>query len=119
MQVRKLQKHAAQQVTKLKSQLKVHLKKHPMAAKYAKEPYLTWILYGITAITVTTTWALGAAVLGELSLWTLSLSPSGQRCSMRHGCKALHGVSVHGSVIVASLRLLIRICSWLCQDVEA
>ena len=60
-------------MTKLKAQLKVHLKKHPLAAKYAKEPYLTWILYSITAITGTTTWALSAAVLGKLSLWTLDL----------------------------------------------
>ena len=66
--MRKLKKQAAQQVTNVKAQLKVYLKKHPLAAKYAKEPYLTWVLYGITAVTVTSTWALGAAVLGVLSL---------------------------------------------------
>lgn len=62
--MRKLQKQAAEQVNKVKAQLKVYLKKHPLATKYAKEPYLTWLLYGITAITVTSTWVLGAAVLG-------------------------------------------------------
>ena len=65
--MRKLQKQAAQQVTNVKAQLKAYLKKHPLAAKYAKEPYLTWVLYGITAITVTSTWALGAALLGALA----------------------------------------------------
>ena len=63
-QVQKLQKQAAEQVDNVKTQLKTYLKKHPLAAKYAKEPYLTWVLYGITAITVTSTWALGAVVLG-------------------------------------------------------
>lgn len=66
-QVKELQKQTAQQVAKVKAQLKVYLKKHPLAAKYAREPFLTWILYGITAVTVTSTWALGAAVLGTLA----------------------------------------------------
>ena len=56
---------ATEQVAKLKAQLKVYLKKHPMIAKYAKEPYLTWVLYGITALTVTLTWAGGAAIMGK------------------------------------------------------
>lgn len=63
--MRKVQKLATEQAAKLKAQLKVYLKKHPIIAKYAKEPYLTWILYGITALTVTLTWAGGAAVMGE------------------------------------------------------
>ena len=70
--MKKLQKQAAQQVANVKAQLKVYLKKHPLAAKYAKEPFLTWILYGITAVTVTSTWALGAAVLGVLASPDLS-----------------------------------------------
>lgn len=72
-QVRKLQTQAADQVKKVKAQLKLYLKKHPLAAKYAKEPFLTWILYGITVITVTTSWALGAAVLGKLALLEISM----------------------------------------------
>ncbi len=97
MQVRKFQKQAADQVTKLKAQLKVLLKKHPLAAKYAKEPYLTWILYGITAITVTTTWALGSAVLGEQSFWTCPL-PDRFAASARGG-NAVCGGCAHGRLI--------------------
>ena len=63
--MRKVQKQATEQVAKLKAQLKVYLKKNPIIAKYAKEPYLTWVLYGITALTVTLTWAGGAAVMSE------------------------------------------------------
>ncbi|CAK0741559.1 hypothetical protein CVIRNUC_001334 [Coccomyxa viridis] len=62
-QVRKVQKQATEQVAKLKAQLKVYLEKNPIIAKYAKDPYLTWVLYGITALTVTLTWAGGAAVM--------------------------------------------------------
>lgn len=65
MQVKKLQKQTSEQVAKLKVQLKAYMSRHPLAAKYAKEPFLTWVLYGATAITVTSTWALGAAVLGK------------------------------------------------------
>ena len=65
VQVRRIQKQATEEVAKLKAQLKVYLKKHPIIAKYAKEPYLTWILYGITALTVTLTWAGGAAVMSK------------------------------------------------------
>ena len=63
--MRKVQRQATEQVAKLKAQLKVYLKKHPIVAKYAKEPYLTWVLYGITALTVTLTWAGGAVVMSE------------------------------------------------------
>ena len=63
--MRKVQKQATEQVANLKAQLKVYLKKNPMMAKYAKEPYLTWVLYGVTALTVTLTWAGGAAVMSE------------------------------------------------------
>lgn len=64
--MRKVQKQATEQVAKLKAQLKVYLEKNPIIAKYAKDPYLTWVLYGITALTVTLTWAGGAAVMSEL-----------------------------------------------------
>ena len=63
--MRKVQKQATEQVAKLKAQLKVYLRKNLIIAKYAKEPYLTWVLYGITALTVTLTWAGGAAVMSE------------------------------------------------------
>ena len=75
--MKKLQKQAAQQVATLKVQLKGYLMRHPLAAKYAKEPFLTWILYGITAVTVTSTWALGAAVLGTLLLFVMYFTAMG------------------------------------------